>query len=369
MKVKSIILAMLTAAAAINAMDFKIDDKIRLTQTYTDDIAAIGSEIIVDGDTRGNVYLMGGELYLNGESHNSVYMMGGELQLNGLLWENAYLFGGDILINGTVHGDLNVFGGNIELGEKAEIYGMVRIRGENVELDGRIEGPVNVKAQNLTLLGTINNDVSVDVKNLDRESGSLITGSFKEGDFDEDWDFFSQERRKHRYGFSMTFFISSLLIGLLWQRLFPANLKRAATLLQQRTVSMGLWGMIYIIVIPIAGIILLMPVVTIPVSIIFMSAYAFSFLLGQFPVAVLFGNLLGQNSEAFRRGYLPLIAGLIILHLGLKIPVINALLMVFWFVAGFGAVWFAIVNERRSRPPVYEKQGEKSEKAMGADGN
>jgi cytoskeletal protein CcmA (bactofilin family) len=368
MKVKSIFLVVLILTAMTNAMDFKIDDSIRLTQTYTDDIAAIGSEIIVDGDTRGNVFLMGGEIYLNGESHNSVYMMGGELQLNGLLWKNAYLFGGDILVNGTVHGDLNVYGGNIELGEKAEIYGMVRIRGGNVELDGRIEGPVNVEAENLTLLGTINNDVSVDAKNVERELGSLVTGSFHEGDFDEDWDFFSREHRKHRRGFSMAFFISSLLIGLLWQRLFPINLKRAGTLLQQKTVSMGLWGMIYIILIPIAAIILLVGVVTIPVSIILMSAYAFSFFLGQFPVAVLLGNLLGQNSEAYRRGYLPLIVGLIIFHLGLKIPIINALLMSFWFVAGFGAVWFAIINERRSRPtPVVEQQG--AETVKGADSN
>ncbi len=362
MKRKSLVLAVLTMAATLNAMDFKIDDKIRLTQSYTDDITAMGSEIIVEGNTRGNLFMLGGELIQSGEAHNSVYMLGGEALFEGLAWENVYIMGGDIFVNGKVHGNLNVFGGSIELGEDAEIFGMVKIRAGEAILNGRIDGPVNIKAEDVSFLGTINNDVSVDAKNVNRDFGSLVTGSFDEGEFDEDWDFFNRREHRHRRGFSLAFFISSLLIGLLWQRLFPENLSHASTILKQKTVSMTLWGIIYMVVIPIFAIVLLVGVVTIPVSFILMSGFAFSLFLGQFPVAMLFGNLVGRNSEAFRRAYLPLIVGLIILHLGLKIPVVNVLLMIFWIISGFGAIWFTIVNDRkRKAAPVLNQSTQTSE--------
>lgn len=360
-------LAMVLIGTMLQGMEFKAADKINLDGVFTDDLAALGGEISVKGEIGGNLFLMGGEIDFQGEARNSVYLFGGELVLGGLSWKNTYLFGGDVVVIGKVHGDLNIFAGSITVDKDAEIYGMVRIRAGDVILDGQIEGPVNVKAGNVILRGVINNDVSIDGKNIIRESGSLITGKYTADELDDDRTFRDMNRH-HRRGFSLAFFISSLLIGLLWHRLFPETLARSGVLIQAKTVSMTLWGMLYVIAIPIVAVILMVGLVTIPVSVLLLAIYAFSIFLGQFPLALLIGNLIGRNSEAFSKNYLPLVTGMIILYIALKIPVLNAFIIGFWIISGFGSVCFAIVNERkqrRSHTPGISANSEKTEQNKG----
>lgn len=358
-----IISGVIALAIHLNAVEIKIDDRIQLERTYTENVIAMGDQIDVTSKFGGSAWLFGSTIDFAGEVQEDIYCFSGEMVLNGYIWQNVWVFGGDITLDGTMRGDVHVFGGSVQVLKDAVIKGDLTVWSGELIIDGRIDGNVNIKSEKVAVNGIINNDIKIESKEVDISSTAIIVGDLirlKWNNSDEDWpairgNVYNVRPYSHQR-ITLGFFLSSLLIGLIWYKLFPRSLSCTGKQLIDKPGMVTLWGLFYIFIMPIIFVILLLGVFTIPVAFLLIIFYSFSFFLGQYPTAIWLGNFIGRHSTAFNKRYLPLVTGMMLLYLLLLIPGIKVLVMIFWGITGFGSIWYYLINMRRQRKAVFHPE-------------
>jgi hypothetical protein len=131
---------------------------------------AVGGNVTVNGNTSGDLTAAGGLVTVSGDVEKDLLLAGGTLNLSGTIGDNAKIAGGNIFITGPVKGDLAIAGGNINLSGKSSVDGDLLAAGGSITIDAPIKGNVKIAGGNVVINGKI--DGSLDVK-----SGSLSFGS------------------------------------------------------------------------------------------------------------------------------------------------------------------------------------------------
>ncbi len=111
---------------------------------------------------------------------------------------------------------------------------------------------------------------------------------------------------------------------------------------------MGLWGLLWFFILPLAGILSMIFIVSIPISLIFLLFVTMTVFLGQFPVAVWLGEVMTRRIPGYNKGMLPAATGLFILHLILKIPFLGFVALILWVFGGFGSIWYWILKRNKA---------------------
>lgn len=238
--------------------------------------------------------------------------------------------GGDIVLFGqnytvesgeTLNGDIAIFGGNIRIEEDAFVDGDIILFGGNLDVDGNIDGDIALIGGNVTITGEIDGDVVlvggqanltstavVDGNiamiggNLNKEEGAKITGNVTNNappifdvpdapnppnapDFDYGYRFQFNPFWKIARVFVQALVVAA--IGMLLMLFLQPQLERAGNAITSQPLIAGGFGLLTIIVIPIAIVIMIVTLLLIPVALIV------AFII---PLAWLFGMVaLGQE--------------------------------------------------------------------------
>jgi len=305
--------------------------------TIEGDLFAGGGTIFINGPVRGDLMVGGGTISILGDVGDDIRAGGGNILIQGAVGGDILLGGGTITISGSgVKGDLLAGGGLVQI--NSPIAGDVKIVGGEIFLNAPVGGNVKIDADKITLgpkaviSGNLTYKSPTEAK---FESGSQVRGKI---------DFQKRVAKGKSFGAGILRFATflkflMLLTGALFAGLlFPRYAKELVSRTNENFLSNLGMGLVFLIVTPIAAIILLATVLGIPLGILALIGFAGAMIWGVLLSQILLGSLVYgwvKKSEELRSDWKIILLGAVLFAILSIIPIIG------WIIQ-FGLLLVAI---------------------------
>lgn len=223
------------------------------------DLVAAGSDIVVDNSVSGNILAAGGNLRLKGDSAGSVRIAGGNIIIDGKVGRDLLIGGGSVTItkSATIAGDLIIAGGDLTV--QGTVNGKALINGGQARIDGTVKKQVEANIGKLTL--GPNSMIGGDLKYSSPEKAALENGAVVKGT--QHFTRVEQPKRAERQAgeffrtISIYKLISDIIISIALIYFLGGFLRHILTSLEKDPVLNGVFGLAFIIVMPVVSAILL----------------------------------------------------------------------------------------------------------------
>ncbi|HZD59419.1 MAG TPA: hypothetical protein VE439_03055 [Anaerolineae bacterium] len=332
-----------------------------------DDLYVSGGTVTMNGRINGDLIVAGGNVTVNGPVRDDLTVAGGTVTLNGSVSQSVRTAGGTLSISGNIGQDLVIAGGTINVGTDSVIgrdviltSGDARLSGQigrrlhgsagSIVIDGRIGDNVRINVDQLTLTdrAVVNGDLVYTSRNrANIAGGARVTGE--------------TERREPRFTVTrptaglrvLSFilsFLAAFLFGVVLLLLLPVRtIQTADTISSSPWISL-LLGLAVLIILPIAAIVVLVFVITIPLSLTALFLYALGIYLSQVFVGLTLGRFLTGYFKLSTGNVVALLIGLLIITLFGLIPIVGAILRFLYILFGLGAIALVTYRVIRERP-------------------
>lgn len=325
------------------------------------DYVAAGETIEIAGTVNGDVYIAGGQILINGEINGDLLAIGATISISGKVSQNVRVIGGQVIISGEIGRNVSIGGINIELTNAADIQGGVVIGGANIFLASPIEKDVRVGGRNLTIGNAINGNIEAAVESVRLTSEAAIAGDFtywsnKEASLDKDAKIEGAITRKAPQGFFIfggklvsdffqamqPFFaflslITTLVLGFLFIRFFPAYTRAVVDTLSSRRWRSFTTGITTLVIIPILFGLLIITIVGIPLGLILLTLSSFILYVARIFVIIAIGTFILKRLSKTGGDFLAFLIGLIVYSVLVLIPIIGWIVPFFSALFGLGA--------------------------------
>lgn len=252
---------------------------LKSNDTLNNDIAVFGGNVTIEKDAlvNGNIIIFGGNLEINGNINGDIALIGGNVTISGKTKGDIVLIGGQAQLIKTayVDGNIAMIGGNLDKEEGAEITGEVTYN-----------APPGIDVPDVPNVPNVPNPP--DAPNFDYDYGN----DFR---FNPFWEIGS--------AFGQALVIAA--IGMLLMLFLQPQLERAGNAMTSQPFVAGGFGLLTVVLVPIAIVIMVITILLIPVAAIV------AFLI---PLAWLFGIVaLGQEvgerfTKAINQTWAPVLA-------------------------------------------------------------
>ena len=325
---------------------------VEVDQIVDGDFYALGGTISVSGTIKGDIYAIGGTVTLNGDIEGDVMLVSGTSQIHASVADDVRILGGEVTIAEHVGGDVFVIGGVLHVlstasidgdifffGGEGEINGVIggSIMGtsEFLRIDAPVAGNVDVRTSRGLTLGSradIGGDVRyASVSEITRSPDAVVVGEVVRNSVSETD---ALNFRKLLIPFFMLLF-AVLSLYLLF--------KKELQILSDNAIKSygrnGLIGLGTVILAPIAAILLMVTVLGFLVGLmgLFFLAflYVISFVLSSVVIGGVLRKLLTKSSQL---SLVWIIAGVVVLHILLVIPLIGPFFVLAVFVITLGTL-------------------------------
>ena len=330
-----------------------------------------GDEVVIEGTINGDAYVAGGVVEVDGTINGDLITAGGMVIVNGKVTEHVRAAGGTIWVDGEVGKDASIAGGNIRIGRKGALAGNLLVAGGTVEIAGVVAKEAHIASGDADISGTVNGSVrfagnrfsipeqghvggNLEAYVKDKELVKLANGAVA-----GNVDISLQQPTKHKeiLGFSawcfwlkIFWFAGSIVVGLLLVLLAPAQLRRMGTTISSRPGETAVWGILGLIVIPIASLFLMATIVGIPAALLIFSLYFVLLYLSQFGLAIVLAQMIftldGKGRLQLFGG---LLLGMVLVEIAVMIPYLGVLVCLAGCVLGAGAILLMGQEEWRTR--------------------
>ncbi|HLA68891.1 MAG TPA: polymer-forming cytoskeletal protein [Bacteroidota bacterium] len=323
---------------------------------------AAGSEVVIDGTVNGDLYAAGGIVEINGTVKGDVLAAGGQVVINGIVTEDARVTGAVIRIEGAVQGNCTAAAGTVTLARSGSVGANLLAAGGSVRISGLVAHQALVSAGEMTVGGTIGEDlrfygdeisvyegaeVKKDLHLFVKDSSKTdiapgtVKGSVTTHIVDEGIPKVGPFRIVGRIFYSLMLIATALVIVLL----FPGHVRSAGTMMFRSTGRTILWGIVGLIVVPVASVLAMVTVIGLPLGILVLLLYAWFIFLSQLSFPVLFWELIGGEDDA--RGwklFWPIAVGVVIVQLVMVVPYIRLLVFLAGMILGIGVLVILIAR-------------------------
>lgn len=324
-------------------------------ETVNGDYFATGEKVTVLGTVNGDAYIAGGNIFIEGTINGDLLAAGGTVNIIGNVSNDIRVAGGNVIISGEVGGNVTTLGGSVTYTDAANIGGSVVNGSGSLILLAPVAKGATIGSGDATFNSSIGGDVTAGVGNLNLNPktnifGNLTYWSSEEANILEGAEIQGETVRNEieqppqtpnaqnffgaaSTGLRVISFFSTLIIGLLFIKLFPNFTKETAQAVTQEPFkSLGV-GLLTVIVAPVLAVLLLITVVGIPLAIITIFGYILVLYIAKIFVAFAIGKALLKSKNT----YLAFFLGLIVYSLFRIIPVVGFVLALITAVAGTGA--------------------------------
>ncbi|MBX9809542.1 FapA family protein [Candidatus Gracilibacteria bacterium] len=317
------------------------NENIRIEKPINDNIYVAGGNIDTQSEITGDGFFAGGNIKVGGKISNSVYIAGGDIETSGIIGDDLFVAGGSIRVKNTTEGDIRITGGKVSIENSASgdinlaagdmsiskgvvIGGDLAMAGGKGIMNGHVQGKANILIGEIDFDGKIDGDVYIDIYDnskirigpnaqilgkltykskqaipeLEKIStqGAVYLGGSSFSDHEE-YD-------EHIYGivaWSLVYkFLFLLIVGSIILGLFGKNLGQIATTLKSHIGKSFIFGILYFILTPIIAILFFITVIGIPVGILTVALYGFTFLFAKLIVLLLGTSLINTTwSQTF----------------------------------------------------------------------
>jgi cytoskeletal protein CcmA (bactofilin family) len=294
-KVAVIALVVLGFALPAGAMEQVTGDMVNVPPgIITGPLFVSGNFIVVDADVDGDVFAAGQDITINGNINGDLLGAARTIRINGNISGNARCAISDLDINGEIGKSLTAAAAQVRLNEDSVIGGDALVFAGTATFSGllgrqamgsagtiRINGPIggsayfwNVDQLSIGQAASVNGNLTYGSPNeAEISPNAKITGTTK-------WDLIQKqaaEPQVRHKGFNWSGVVFQFITGLLvWGVLlliFPQVWEKFSENILNKPGSALGWGVLALLVAPLAALLLLITVIGIPLSVLLITVY------------------------------------------------------------------------------------------------
>jgi len=336
---------------------------LRAGQAVQGDYFAFGPHVEISGIVNGDLYAAGGEIMIDGVVNGDVIVAGAKVILSGTVAQDARVMGAQVTVSGTIGRNATLAGVDLHLTETAKIRENLIAGGGHVQLEGPIGRDARVGAWRATLSNEIERDLIVAAESVRLTSKASVGGRLRywgeaAPSIDEEAsvrgpitrrplpDGWSLERARQgivgaRMLAAVISFLSTLILGLIFLRLYPLFSRRVTAIMRERPgASLGVGGAVLCIT-PVAAVSLVVTLLALPVGVILLVLYGVTVYLARIYTMACVGQWLLRHGDESTSLAKPFTAGLVVYSLLSLVPVVGSLVMLGTVLFGVGALLIA----------------------------
>lgn len=376
-----IVLGIFLVPLSAHALGVAAEESVTLAadEIIDDNYFAAGNSVTIDGTVNGDVYAFGTVITINGTIGGDLISGGTRIEINGEVKGNLRAGATTIQINAPIGKNVTVAGATIALNSDSSVGWSFIGAGQTIKFDGPIGGNVNVAGDSITVNAPIGGNTDVTIG----EQGHVALGEKARLDGDLTYrgtkaaqisaDAVIRGATVHRelnanINFDKSFFtrawiflklvslFGTLLVGTILVSVAGAWTEEQTKKMLEKPGLQCMWGLIILIVVPIAVVILMLTLIGIPLGVVVLGMYFLALYLAKIFVGIIIGNYILRQNEAKP---FPLIwrmmLGTTVVVLIVNIPVIGwlcSLGVTIWFL---GSLWTRSVHHSSITPPSHAK--------------
>lgn len=311
------------------------------------DLMCAGQKITINGNVDGDVLCAGQDITVNGSVSGSVRVMGQNVAINGAVGRNAIAAGQRITSQSKITGEM-IFASQIaSLG--GEIGKDVAGAASDININGVILGNTSFYGVNSLTLGKsakLNGSLTYEsATDAVLQDGSTVAGQVsrtqpqpqKAGAFGQPQPKkTSQEMLVSKIEGLIFYLVAALLLAFFFKRFV---IKITDAMLARAGASFG-WGLLLLILTPIAAIVVAITVIGIPVAIIAAMLYIIALFFSRILAAIAVGRVLTRNYWKSKQDSLiaATVLGIALCWLAFAVPAIGGLLSFIAAIWGMGGI-------------------------------
>ena len=354
--------AVFSLTLSLSAAEYMAGETITIRQmdTLNTDLFSGCRNLDINGVVKGDVFAGCELMTVEGEVSDDVIAGCRILTVTGSVGGNVIGFAQTIVIDGEVHGDILAFGGMVRITERAKIDGNVRVGSGDFKFEGgHIGGALHGSADTATLEGRVEGKSEIEAKHISfgpeyfAKYGTTLKLDRPIEDYQiehlpKDLKVIVSEKNMV---WGVVWFIWSLvallIVGIVLIALFKNFSKDYLSFAKKQFGKNLGYGVLLLLLTPIAMIILSVLILTIPISLILLAAYLVLLYLSLAFSALYIGDYILSffRKETANNGlFLSMFVGVVLVSLLRHVPIVGCLLDVIIICFGMGSlvsyIWY-----------------------------
>jgi cytoskeletal protein CcmA (bactofilin family) len=356
--------------AAEDVTEFSTDDRV------VESIYKAGEYVSIRHDVNGDILVACRDFSLTADVLDNVFVASRTIEISGDIGGDFVGFAEDIeftggsvgdirgacrklVINCTVHGDVYFGAEEVIIGPDAIIYGNVYVGADLLDIQGEVHGSVDSKLGRFYLDGIVLGDVEVSIdEDIDISSDAIIDGDLDINAEDEYFVDFSDQVRGRvgthievfddddgpSFFFALLKLFMQLITALILVLLFNKGLKSGYHKFMSNSGKYVLTGLLGLFLYPLAFVLSIVLVVTIPLGLISLPLFFGSIYVGMIIGCIFIGIFIMQfvfKKEDYSLLLSAMMGVFLIWLIGL-IPIAGAVLKFMMILVGTGILFMAM---------------------------
>lgn len=323
---------------------------LKQSETVDGDLFVFSNSIRIEGTVIGEAFLLGSNVSVTGEVLGDAFVIGDNVRLGGRFAADTRVLGNTVDLTGVFDGEVSAAGRKVAI--EATVGGVVNGAGETVSAAGTFAEKVNLHGRSVALMpgAVFNKDVSVSAEEFTKADSAVIAGKLNQLIGKE----IAHEKRKEGIAgwwivliFWFVTLCGIIIVGLIVNRLFPDLTIRTTKLVAAEPIANLGWGLLTLILFPIALGILLITLIGIPLALLLLVVIFVGLYLGKLFVAVATGGfLITRFFKEEASFWVRLVVGAVIVYLVLAIPIAGFFIAVIVYCLGIGAIVNGFLSSR-----------------------
>lgn len=325
------------------------------------DYFAAGDNVEISGIVKGDVYVFANQVFVDGQIFGDVIVAAASVDISGDVAGNIRVLAGQTTISGNVGRNATVIAGNAQFISSAKILGNLVTVAGNMDLASPVDSYATIIASNLRVSSSIKNDLLASVGqmritsraqiggNVDYRSNhpAIIDPDAKVGGKITQLPSFVHDIFKGHFlhkllvgskvaALLMNFFYT-FCIGLILIKIFPKNLESALDVLKTQPWKALSFGLMLLILLPLASLILLMTILGVPFALTLIALNVIGFYTAKVFSIMWASEILFKKMGAKLKSVWILLFGLVIYFALVSIPFFGIALALVAMLFGLGA--------------------------------
>lgn len=345
--------------------EFGTTIQINRSDSIETNLISAGQFINIMGRLNDDLFSAAQNIRISGSIADDALLAGREVEISGSVGDMLLAVGETIIIDGEVEGDLLVAGNEIMITPNARIHGNLAMAGNELNFDGaKVDGWLRASGEKMKLNGSVGSYAELYGENFNfgseysARTGTNITTSHEldrseMGSPPDNLKININDGEEWIYEFfvSIWFYVSLLITGIILMAIFRQTTGDLYLFARERYGRNTGYGALLFFGIPIASVILMVLILTIPLSFIVFMLYGFALLLGYLLASISIGTApirYFKEEKSFSDYYWGLLLGMIIISLLSMIPIVGWAIGLILIFFGLGSLITYIWELRKS---------------------
>lgn len=317
-----------------------------ISSDLNDDAFLAGQSVSVQAPVNGELFGAGNVVTITKRVARSIFAAGNTVTIEEGAGYNVFAAGQTVTLKGTIEHDVYAAGQTVTLDPNVVIKGSLRIGGQNVSLAGNIQGDVYFSGSNVTSSAVIGGMAKGEVDSLTFTGGSIAKDlTYKSnkdasglnnvtiaGKTTRDTSPRTYQKQRNRSGEIIFPLLTALVAGAALILLVPRKIEEVSETVRTNWGKSFLYGLLALIVTPIAALVILATIVGAPIGLIVMVLYFVLLYLAMVIGKIILGQLLLQVGKVKGANlWWALFVGVVLFAILRLIPVLGGLIAVITF--------------------------------------